>query len=224
MTCCCSAEVPGTDAASSTPLQNCTSLRGSDGAPVMLVMLLRTAATSGCVHSQMTWYGSSVGAEHSVHVEDRSLAARRHAVNAGETAGRGAGGRPLCLPRPFGRAIGVLEAGDVQVEGLLSVPVVLSGGEATRACTSGAAIDTRHARDGCRLGAPPPLRVRTAGGVTHGLSVAMLASRSDEASMSSSVSSVESGEKYPWRPEGARRGAALGAWRGGGMRAAGASG
>jgi hypothetical protein len=127
------------------------------------------------------------------------------------------------LPRPFGRAIGVLEAGDVQVEGLLSVPVVVSGGEATRACTSGAAIDTRHARDGWRLGAPPPLRVRAAGGVTHGLSVAMLASRSDEASMSLSVSS-ERGVKYPWRPKGARRGAVLGARRGGGLRGAGASG
>jgi hypothetical protein len=55
MTCCCSAEVPGTDDASSTPLQNCTSLRGSDGAPVMLVMLARTAATSGCAHSHTTW-------------------------------------------------------------------------------------------------------------------------------------------------------------------------
>jgi hypothetical protein len=131
---------------------------------------------------------------------------------------------PPRLPRPLGRAIGGLEAGDVQVEGLLSVPVLLSGGDTTRACASGAALGPRHARDGWRLGAPPPLRVRAAGGVTHGLSVAMLASRSDEASMSSSVSSVESGEKYPWRPERVRRGAALGAWRGGGMRGAGASG
>jgi len=81
----------------------------------------------------MTWYGSSVRAEHSVHVADWLLAAQRHAVNAGETAGRGAGGRPLCLPRPSGRAIGVLGVYVGLVEGLLFVPVVLSGGETTRA-------------------------------------------------------------------------------------------